>query len=243
MNTIYRCFAFFAACSIGTPVLHAASFDCTKALSGVEQRVCANKELSELDEQLNSIYKMVLKASANPTELRQTQREWLEKKRNGCNDPGGRVHAGIDYCLKPRYQSRIIELGALRTSLENALGVYTKKNPSCSFAADPNDATRNIQVCDGFNEDQIAIRRDTKGVITVEMKLFFFNGHICTFEGTAIWKDGKFVAGDSEEIADERCTFELYSDGRHVISKNTRPACSRHCGARGDFEDAVATKQ
>lgn len=243
MNMIARYVLVFVVLGPGSSLLYAASFDCTKASSGVEQRVCSNKELSELDEQLSSEYKAALKVTANPSKLRQSQREWLEKRRNGCNDPTKRVHAGIDYCLKPTYQNRIIELRALSTPFERVLGVYTKRHPSCFLAPDPNNVTRNIQVCDGFNEDRISIQKDRTDAIEIEMQLFFFNGHICTFEGHANWKEGKLVVKDNDDVKDDSCTFELYSDGRYIITKNARPGCSRHCGVRGSLNGVEASKQ
>ena len=243
MNINARYVLVFAMFGLYPPHLYAASFDCTKASSGVEQRVCSNKELSELDKQLSSEYKKALKIAKNPSGLRQSQKEWLEKRRDGCNDPAGEVHAGIDYCLKPTYQNRIVELRALSTPLERVLGVYTKRNPSCSLAPDPNNGTRNIQVCDGFNEDRISVQKDRTDAFDIEMRLFFFNGHICTFEGRAIWKEGKLVAKGNEDARDDPCTFELYSDGRHIITKNAQPGCSRYCGVRGSLNGVEALKQ
>lgn len=242
MKTIAHYLFVFAVLGLCSSFLQAASFDCKKASSGVEQRICANKELSELDEQLSSEYRAALKVTADPFELRQSQRAWIREERDGCNDPLGRVHAGIDYCLKPKYKNRIIELRALRTPLDQVVGIYTKKNPNCSFAPDQNDDTQNIEVCNGFNEDRISIQKAQTGAIEVEMQLFFFNGHICTFEGSAVWKQGKLVAEDNEGVEDEPCTFELYSDGRHIITKNALQACSRHCGMRGSLAGVEATK-
>jgi len=100
-----------------------------------------------------------------------------------------------------------------------------------------------MSVCDGFHEDRIALQRDRNGAIWIEMRLFFFNGHICTFEGRAIWEEGKLVAGDREEFKDEPCTFDLYTDGRHIITKDASSACTRHCGMRGSLDGVKASKQ
>ncbi len=209
MNTITRYLLVFAVFGPSSPLLLAASFDCRKASSRVEQRICLNRELSELDEQLSSEYKGALKATANPSELRESQREWLER-RNRCSDYA-RAPAEIDYCLKPKYQDRVTELRALRTPLERTFGVYTNRHPRCFLAPDPRNDSRNMSVCDGFHEDRIALQRDRNGAIWIEMRLFFFNGHICTFEGRAIWEEGKLVAGDREEFKDEPCTYSATS--------------------------------
>lgn len=82
------------------PLAYAASFDCSKASTTVERMICANPELSKLDEDLNVRYKAELLKSTEPDLVRQKQRYWL-KKRNSCKNIG---------CIKIRYYYRIAEL-------------------------------------------------------------------------------------------------------------------------------------
>ena len=72
------------------------SFDCAKASSTAENRVCANPALAALDRDLNQIY-LAVRTPANQTALRMDQLAWL-KSRAGCIN---------DECLKTVYEKRI----------------------------------------------------------------------------------------------------------------------------------------
>ncbi len=89
--------ALALSCSV-----QAASFDCAKALTPVEKMICANAELSKLDEELNTAYSNVLKEDGSATSMRITQKRWL-KKRNTCLDAA---------CLITSYKQRIALLKA-----------------------------------------------------------------------------------------------------------------------------------
>jgi uncharacterized protein len=86
-----------------------ASFDCQKARSATEKMVCADSELSKLDEQLAQTYRKALKTLASPVKakqiesnapakLTQEQKHWIAYVRNLCTDTA---------CLREAYQSRI----------------------------------------------------------------------------------------------------------------------------------------
>jgi uncharacterized protein len=81
----------------------AASFDCGKATSRVERLICADRELSELDDVLATAYKAQLAESPAPEDLRREQRHWL-KKRDVCPDSD---------CVRRTYQRRLDDLAAL----------------------------------------------------------------------------------------------------------------------------------
>jgi uncharacterized protein len=75
----------------------AAGFDCAKAATAVEKRICANPELSQLDDQLAKAYK----PEGNAADFeRSIQRRWL-KERNKCAD---------DACLQAAYAERLRQL-------------------------------------------------------------------------------------------------------------------------------------
>jgi uncharacterized protein YecT (DUF1311 family) len=77
----------------------AASFDCDKAKSAVEKMICANAELSKLDEEMAGVYKTTLAGSTTGT-IKNIQKEWL-KARNQCKDVA---------CLKSSYGQQITAL-------------------------------------------------------------------------------------------------------------------------------------
>lgn len=84
---------------------HAASFDCHKAATGVEKMICADAELSQLDEKLTTVYRSALtKAAPYPAaikDLKKTQRDWLVYTQQRCSDTA---------CLKAAYNYRIAQL-------------------------------------------------------------------------------------------------------------------------------------
>jgi len=89
----------------GHPIVaHAASFDCKKASTPVEKRICANTQLSNLDSTLDSAYRLVLRSDyPNKEEVRREQKAWLAE-RNRCN---------TDECIQFAYEARITKLEAI----------------------------------------------------------------------------------------------------------------------------------
>ena len=82
------------------------SFDCSGALTGVEQSICSDKELSTLNVLLNEAFEL---ASNNPNLA--SQRDWLAQ-RDACTD---------EICLRNLMGERIGELLHLAASSENIL--------------------------------------------------------------------------------------------------------------------------
>ena len=82
----------------------AASFDCTKATSNVEQLICKDAELSTLDEHLAQHYAAARQVLADAGACLQTQqRSWLQAARSACKDAA---------CLKQVYLERLAELSS-----------------------------------------------------------------------------------------------------------------------------------
>ena len=63
----------------------AAGFDCARAGTAVEKMICADAELSKLDDEMAAAYKTALQNEKRATSIRQKQEQWL-KKRNICHD-------------------------------------------------------------------------------------------------------------------------------------------------------------
>ena len=81
----------------------AASFDCAKARSEDERAICANPELSKLDDEMTAAYRklwdtrMRYEAPAAQTAFRANQKEWI----------GQRARCGaIANCLRDSYRAR-----------------------------------------------------------------------------------------------------------------------------------------
>lgn len=84
--------------------ISAAAMDCTKAANDVENTICANKTLYELDARMGTLYRQLMTtATATQPELKRTQRAWL-KTRNACADDVA--------CLDGSYRQRLQALQA-----------------------------------------------------------------------------------------------------------------------------------
>lgn len=114
---------------------HAASFDCAKATTMVEQLVCTNAALSDLDDALAATYRQAVSlAKPGDSEPKSSQRLWL-KRRNACNDAD---------CIAASYQARIAELeDAIGQDLgaETVAGTYTRRDGEYSDEAEPAEIT------------------------------------------------------------------------------------------------------
>lgn len=84
-----------------TVTVHAASFDCAKAGTFVEHLICADQNLSTLDDGLSNFYRQALASSPRPDALRSAQRAWLREVRNACTSV---------QCLTQAYQARLDDL-------------------------------------------------------------------------------------------------------------------------------------
>nr|WP_252191696.1 lysozyme inhibitor LprI family protein [Pseudomonas sp. MG-9] len=141
----------------------AAGMDCAKASSAVENTICANKGLYDLDAQMAAAYSKLMKSTSDTkAELQIAQRLWL-KARNQCAEDVS--------CLNQRYRERLELLQTQWTdtlayapdeidkqvmmdlqqrievaskvdpefSLEKALGAFTVSLDKTSFAGIPDD--------------------------------------------------------------------------------------------------------
>lgn len=89
----------------------AASFDCTKSRTFVEKTICADPQLSELDEKLDAAYKKAMKISRHPEDLKKWQKEWIKTERDSAHDAAW---------LKIIYQQQINELERFMASERNS---------------------------------------------------------------------------------------------------------------------------
>ena len=94
--------ALFVVAVLAATGVQAASFDCKKARSEDEKAICANPELSKLDDDLAAAFKAALGLMSGDTKriaiFRKAQAEWV-KERDRCG--------GTASCLKNEYVRRI----------------------------------------------------------------------------------------------------------------------------------------
>lgn len=83
--------------------VQASSFDCAKAQTKVEKIICADSELSKLDEELNKKYTDILSKNVSPDAIKAKQKLWL-KERNRCENIS---------CVKSAYMAKMEELNTI----------------------------------------------------------------------------------------------------------------------------------
>ena len=111
--------ACVSACAVSVFAAPAAaqSFDCAKAKTAVEKTICADADLSRLDNDMGQAFKAArstLAASAIG------QAAWLKNVRNICTTAA---------CLRDAYRKRIADLGTLNVwSIEGLAGQWTRLN-------------------------------------------------------------------------------------------------------------------
>ncbi|OQW92865.1 MAG: hypothetical protein BWK78_00210 [Thiotrichaceae bacterium IS1] len=99
-------------------LMTAASFNCTQAKTEVEKAICNNRQLSEADSQMGSLFVQLLKSlsTTEADQLRQEQRNWLKRRNQECPYD--------DSCLLQMYQQRIAELSdKSKSSIRAVYGV------------------------------------------------------------------------------------------------------------------------
>jgi len=123
------------------PAAQAASFDCAKASSQVEQAICANPDLSRADEVLARAYATALGglSDAAKAAVQKGQREWLGFAALACTTDAKPFRVALtddqQGCLNAVYRSRISELGQSR--MEGDWRVYPQTSYSLVDDPDP----------------------------------------------------------------------------------------------------------
>lgn len=106
----------------------AASFDCAKAGAKVEKAICANPELSKLDERMADSYKKQLAAAGDKADyMRYDQREFVKELRSaheGETEDGLECAKAYVACIKRMMSERI---GVLENPAYGVSGVFENK--------------------------------------------------------------------------------------------------------------------
>ena len=182
----------------------AASFDCSKAASWVEKTVCANPELSKLDEDLAKAYSDAL-ASLSPEgqkETKQYQKQWPKELSHIKDENSGADNGLLAILLKIAYEERIQELKQslikfpdhifrnvhvmhLETKKKCPREIITKKltYPQMENQRDKNEKFQNTLIFQKASDD---FKLDTGGECTdviVKYIVSFSNKHLISFQG------------------------------------------------------------
>jgi uncharacterized protein len=121
--------AAVAAMALSGPAARAASFACDKAKSTVERTVCAEAELSALDEHLGRYYAAAhIELAHAESCMVADQRQWLRAVRDACKDAA---------CLKGAYLDRLAELNALQPGVTAIRHIELPVRPALSWIVPP----------------------------------------------------------------------------------------------------------
>ncbi len=89
---------------------HAASFDCARAKSKIEKAICADQELSNLDEYLGRYYAGALESAKDAGScVKADQKAWVKGARDVC---GAKAN-----CLTKAYLNRLATLSGLQPGM------------------------------------------------------------------------------------------------------------------------------
>jgi uncharacterized protein len=203
-------------------IAHAASFDCSKAATGTEKTICANRRVSDLDEYLGRYYQAARATMSREAGacLGSNQREWLRSVRNVCKDAA---------CLERVYLSRLSELDPLQAGaaavknleLPNVKSLVWIVGPAADTVAAPRNVRREPLVITGKFVDDVAngegfVLLDSAGVKHVLLLLMFIDkADGVMLETIARDSSAKFEARGEREVpgdghqnfAPSACTF------------------------------------
>lgn len=156
--------------------LQAASFDCAKAASNVEKIICADAEISRLDEELSAAYKSALLVETQADTVNQAQKQWL-KERNECPEL---------VCVRAAYQARLSTLAAMHTSNPQTFPIETLKTKCIDLSG--------IKIGSGPDDDAAECSVTKFGVIgTVNGRTYYYSIY-CLIPGYSI-KEGGCTSG------------------------------------------------
>ncbi len=224
---------------------NAASFDCAKASTWVEQTICSQPELSRLDEVMAEEYKAKL-ATATEYEdsnafkiaTRNDQRNWLKFRRNTCNS---------EQCLIREYKERDGEkIGRYLNYLDQAewpngqpYGTFFEKSDIAIYDAETKTwddpiATKNSIVIDHI--------KGKPNMALVDGVLLFTNAHTCHIDSEeARWFQNHWVVNDDLNTnAELRLYPATYKGKTQILLRDIDHSYkNNHCGMRGYFDGKV----
>jgi len=215
----------------GAPAtVHAASFDCKKAKAPIEIAICADKDISALDEQLASKYKALLGTldEAGKGVVKKEQKYWLKnirghaKVENGPRWTWTDTQQGDVVSLKTRYQQRLRDLDLKKKMVDGGYqmlsGVYVIPTECIAPIQNYEPAAAVDELKMEFKTDKLAVCIRSIGG----------SCNICSLEGIAEKQpDGAYLLTEQ----DCHMTFAV-KDRTIMVSEKD---CESHCGAGADI--------
>ena len=203
-------------------IVHAASFDCSKAATATEKTICANQRISDLDEYLGRYYHVARDTMGREAGacLGSDQRAWLRSVRNACKDSA---------CLERVYLSRLAELDPMQAGASAVRNLELPRvkslvwiiGPAADTVAAPRNVRREPLLVTGKLVDDVAggdgfVLQDAAGVKHALLMLMFIDkADGVMLESIARASSSKFEARGEREVpgdgrpnfAPSACTF------------------------------------
>lgn len=112
--------------AIGSPVAKAASFDCQRAATTVEKRICDDWQLSDLDGRMGEAYAQArIRAGKYADALQRDQTLWLESR----NSQVLRGQGGLAYEERIALLGRAFRMDANSSPFLETMAVYIRQHP------------------------------------------------------------------------------------------------------------------
>jgi uncharacterized protein len=187
----------------------AASFDCKKASTRVEKAICADAQLSELDEHLGRFYFAARdRLAENGSCLASDQREWI-RRRNTCADAA---------CLKKTYLERLGELVELQPGMNLPRNLELPRVPALAWAiATPEEMKGDPKVPSKSSRVEGSLHRGDNGIAVGRHTLIgdMFLGGATATHLQVIVDTGKaarfaargFLRDDSSHFDNQHCVY------------------------------------
>lgn len=234
---------------------NSASFDCNKANTWVEKTICANTELSKLDEAMAKKYRNDLNSAANDEDSNANknnmiidQKLWLNFQRDTCKDTKCLIREYTEHVeKKPNYGMAWNFPDELSTSdlpSKNSFGEFSQEIEVPMYNSETNDwkvtgkTTNSISIHRVINKPYLSI---------IEGVIIFTNAHTCQItDSMATWSENHWIINNDaqNETRELRLYPAFYKGKPQLLLKDPDHRYRElHCGMRGYFDGIVLERE
>ncbi len=213
---------------------------CFLARSKALLAVCTDKSLADLQRSWMSLLDETSHLTRRSGQSKQIQsdraRDQAQAKCSSSEDPAGCLRAFFKAdgerltSAKAQWQAGVTNPGDADEAARKAKameGVYTH-----AFA------NETVQGDHFTSTNRLSIKPEPNGVIHFKVDLNFYNGHTCSAEGSAAYKQNGAFVYRSNEI-DETCVLEIFAGRNGVEFQDPLGGCKYYCGQRGSLDGAA----
>jgi uncharacterized protein len=198
------------------------SYDCKKAATRIEKKICNDEFLSFRDGALGALVSGLRRSEKKIPGLRKMLRDWLRNRNASC----GRVpETKLANCLLARYDAVLAQL--TRRMATAGIGPAGRGLPSLSG--------RYARKMQGFSGSVTVVEMpDLSAWVEIET----VNGptyHLCNMWTASARRVGGTIRWRDKDVP--KCAMTLHFKGRTVTPKGDLICGRSYCGARGAFLD------